>query len=675
MPDALDAHLWIGTVRARSPTRDPLALRWRLAPALADVEPAATTWPPSAIVCLRRVGDPLPGGWRSPAWPRAVRASIDALARRAVRPAAGPVPAGAEAVAFLDRAEMLSCLVRDLHEGQLGRWWWPILLRGRSPSAVARAWWIESPEEAPAALEALARTGHAARAVASLDASVADAALEAVARAHAVPAGAVLALRAWSRDRRDPSSDATAAALRAPEACAPGLPPAASALLALGLALRRAPRAARSLTPTGSHATSPWAAANAPARAIDDATARATRSTDATAMPSREAAPGDDTRPPLPARSEPRCAATPAAVCARESTRAGHLVPPPLQPPAVTANDAPARSTAVIARDMTTPSTVPVEAPTRAPVAPALEPIPQAASAPSDATEAARATTPRRDGDRRDNNRHDATTEPTIGDGHRARPPAAWDDAAEATTGDDATHASDDVPALPLPDAGRCATAPLACAEAPAAVGAVVPANDRPPSAAPTTSPWLSTASLPIVNPPTTNPPIADPSWRHARTELGGLFFLVNVMLGLGLYPDFTRPGAPGFALPPWDALALLGRLLLDDDRPADPLWPLLAWLAGRDEAAPTLSPHELPAALALAARVEARLARALPTLPWRGRVDAAARLHAEVTASPTRVDVRLPLDALPVAVRLAGLDRDPGWVPAAGRSLRFHFA
>jgi hypothetical protein len=24
--------------------------------------------------------------------------------------------------------------------------------------------------------------------------------------------------------------------------------------------------------------------------------------------------------------------------------------------------------------------------------------------------------------------------------------------------------------------------------------------------------------------------------------------------------------------------------------------------------------------------------------------------------------------------VRLAGLDRDPGFVPAAGRSLRFHF-
>ena len=38
------------------------------------------------------------------------------------------------------------------------------------------------------------------------------------------------------------------------------------------------------------------------------------------------------------------------------------------------------------------------------------------------------------------------------------------------------------------------------------------------------------------------------------------------------------------------------------------------------------------------------------------------------------RVDLRLPLDRLPLAVRLAGLDRDPGWIPAAGADFRFHF-
>jgi hypothetical protein len=28
----------------------------------------------------------------------------------------------------------------------------------------------------------------------------------------------------------------------------------------------------------------------------------------------------------------------------------------------------------------------------------------------------------------------------------------------------------------------------------------------------------------------------------------------------------------------------------------------------------------------------------------------------------------------LPLQIRFAGLDRDPGWVPAAGRFITFHF-
>ena len=48
--------------------------------------------------------------------------------------------------------------------------------------------------------------------------------------------------------------------------------------------------------------------------------------------------------------------------------------------------------------------------------------------------------------------------------------------------------------------------------------------------------------------------------------------------------------------------------------------------------------------------------------------------LTAQVHVTATRIDVRIPLSALPIEVRLSGLDRDPGWVPAAGRTIRFHF-
>jgi hypothetical protein len=31
-------------------------------------------------------------------------------------------------------------------------------------------------------------------------------------------------------------------------------------------------------------------------------------------------------------------------------------------------------------------------------------------------------------------------------------------------------------------------------------------------------------------------------------------------------------------------------------------------------------------------------------------------------------------LHHLPLSIRLAGLDRNPGWVPASGCDIRFHF-
>jgi hypothetical protein len=50
--------------------------------------------------------------------------------------------------------------------------------------------------------------------------------------------------------------------------------------------------------------------------------------------------------------------------------------------------------------------------------------------------------------------------------------------------------------------------------------------------------------------------------------------------------------------------------------------------------------------------------------LRWPGRV----------VLSPTRLDVSFDLATHPLAIRAAGLDRDPGWIPAAGRSVAFHF-
>jgi hypothetical protein len=48
--------------------------------------------------------------------------------------------------------------------------------------------------------------------------------------------------------------------------------------------------------------------------------------------------------------------------------------------------------------------------------------------------------------------------------------------------------------------------------------------------------------------------------------------------------------------------------------------------------------------------------------------------LPARLQDAGERLDLHFPLAELPLAVRLAGLDRDPGWIPAVGCDVRFHF-
>jgi hypothetical protein len=42
------------------------------------------------------------------------------------------------------------------------------------------------------------------------------------------------------------------------------------------------------------------------------------------------------------------------------------------------------------------------------------------------------------------------------------------------------------------------------------------------------------------------------------------------------------------------------------------------------------------------------------------------------VVRARQRIDVHFALALHPLEVRMAGLDRDPGWIPAAGADLRF---
>lgn len=209
-------------------------------------------------------------------------------------------------------------------------------------------------------------------------------------------------------------------------------------------------------------------------------------------------------------------------------------------------------------------------------------------------------------------------------------------------------------------------------------------------------------------------------------STFAGLFFLLNILVVLGLYGNLTDPARQLRGLSPFELLLLLGRRWFGNAFASDPIALLLRRLAG-------LAPHERPGLhfeapiwsvppswlkpwprrrprqiagaygmsrwhpagfpiadrwsiarspvwlrrrwiACLARYIEARLACALGTSDPGEALATLARRHGTIAAEGDRIDIGFALDNHPLALRLAGLDRDPGWIPAASRSVRFRF-
>ncbi|MGY1727853.1 hypothetical protein ACI79J_12865 [Geodermatophilus sp. SYSU D01062] len=162
----------------------------------------------------------------------------------------------------------------------------------------------------------------------------------------------------------------------------------------------------------------------------------------------------------------------------------------------------------------------------------------------------------------------------------------------------------------------------------------------------------------------------ADPRWR--LTEIGG-WGLLEVVARILLQ---TPPGDPGDVHDPlWRLLAHL-----DGREPGRPVGLGRAELALPDGPRPATPPPLLAGvadgtrewAEAAGWRLRDRLAAELDLPP----AQAAARLRVPglVFASRTHVDAVMDLASIDLAVRIAGLDRDPGWVPRLARVVTFHF-
>ncbi|HEY9818099.1 MAG TPA: hypothetical protein V6D20_20190 [Candidatus Obscuribacterales bacterium] len=124
------------------------------------------TMPPHAILVVRSLPDPAPGSllaanrWQGcHGWQRATQQALNDCWRKALRPARSPIPAHANSVWFVDEAEWLACLSRDLGLGVAGdRWWWTTALRRsmhRSGTEAIADRWRESIQWLPAMMPLL----------------------------------------------------------------------------------------------------------------------------------------------------------------------------------------------------------------------------------------------------------------------------------------------------------------------------------------------------------------------------------------------------------------------------------------------------------------------------------------------------------------------------------------
>lgn len=110
---------------------DRLAVRLALASSLASADLQPTGLPPAAVLIVSQLAAPgdralpiRPGARVDPGWERAARAALTDLYRRALRPMDQAVPPGCQAVLFRDETELLACLAQDISLGRAGERWW-----------------------------------------------------------------------------------------------------------------------------------------------------------------------------------------------------------------------------------------------------------------------------------------------------------------------------------------------------------------------------------------------------------------------------------------------------------------------------------------------------------------------------------------------------------------------
>ena len=200
----MDDTTHIDTLRVRAPEEAAKRVQLRLSTQLAGADLRPPGMAPAQVLLVRDLGDPEPGRLGvsnagtvlDRTWERAVRDALNNYLRRAVRPTNGRVPPGAAAVLFRDSAEAWACwtLQRVRPELLAGTAWWVRSLERSAdvPSVPRDAMrvadvWRAHPRLVPPIVGALAAWGHAEEMLPQLTDADAEVLLRAVCTAYDVP--------------------------------------------------------------------------------------------------------------------------------------------------------------------------------------------------------------------------------------------------------------------------------------------------------------------------------------------------------------------------------------------------------------------------------------------------------------------------------------------------------
>ncbi|MCD9185050.1 MAG: hypothetical protein LUM44_01345 [Pyrinomonadaceae bacterium] len=181
----------ISKLRVKGKNLENVAARIHFERLLSNTDLMPQGLSPHTIVCIKKISDPKPATLRlshtelrfTEAWQKKVTLEIEKLYQKAYYPIREFVPANAESLIFNDYSELLACLAIDYCNGAIAeRWWWKSLLPNLNLAKSVAEVWLDAVEFTPGSFQILVDKQKAVQFVEKLDDAEAERLLNGILR-------------------------------------------------------------------------------------------------------------------------------------------------------------------------------------------------------------------------------------------------------------------------------------------------------------------------------------------------------------------------------------------------------------------------------------------------------------------------------------------------------------